>query len=339
MAAKGAFALLNKNSYRLHELNEESWKSLQAEAADEEISKTVAFVDGGNAELIKNPTAAIHRIRTAVVVVHGKKIKLVRQKDGFITVKAVVDGSSGRIRYKAHIFDSNLDRIGCESNSAITFEQFELLTSSNGTDSGTALTKAAEVIRKLAEIAAAKWAAGNCADAKFVVLDGTLEAFGSKEKKEMESLQTEAAASGIIAGSVAKTCSLLTDSGDSLISLAEAASGGKTGYMAVADGLTEKHMAKIAVAKLNSSATHLFRIECGGGSDLGAFATALAAQSNDLAFPGYPYGLIMADRFARISDSDTELTKAKMKATATAEIKELMKHEKALNAHSILDRM
>ena len=334
MAEKGDFALLSKNSYRLHELSRESWNSLQPAAADAGNKGAIAFVDGGNAEMLKTPAAEIHRIRTAVVVISGKKLALARQKEGYAIIKASVDNvnGEGKLLYEAKFFNSNLD--GMLDGNTLEFQTGELAASGNGE----AMGKAAEIIRKLAELAAARWAAQKLGDSvNAIVLDGTLETFGSKEQKGMELLKAEAATKGMHLGAVAKTCSLLTGSGSSLIATAEEASNGRTGLLAVAEGMAERHMAKIAVAKLNSSATHLFRIEC--CTDMGKFAAELAAQSNDLAFPGYPYGLMMADRFARISDSDTELTKAKMMATADGELKGLMNQAKALDAHSILDNI
>ena len=335
MAEKGDFALLSKNSYRLHELKRENWSSLQP-ASDAGNKVAIAFVDGGNSEMIKTPAAEIHRIRTAVAITSGKKLALARQKEGYAIIRTLVNdaGGDGKLLYEARFFDSNLDG-GMLDGDTLEFQYGELAASGNG---ATALGKAAEIIRKLAELAAARWAAQKLGNSgSIVVLDGTLETFGSKEQKGMELLKAEAAAKGMHLGAVAKTCSLLTGSGSPLIAAAEAASIGRTGFIAVAEGMAERHMAQIAVARLNSSATHLFRIEC--GSDMGNFAAALAAQSNDLAFPGYPYGLIMADRFARISESETELTKAKMAATADEQLKGLISQAKALDAHSILDSM
>ncbi|MBI2143107.1 hypothetical protein HYU20_02080, partial [Candidatus Woesearchaeota archaeon] len=159
------------------------------------------------------------------------------------------------------------------------------------------------------------------------------------EMKAMKELMAAAAENNVIIGAVAKTCSLLTNSGESLTSAADAISGGKEGYIVVAEGMTERHKAAVAVARLNSSSSYLFRIEAATAEDLKKLLPELKSQSNDLAFPGYPYGMLMADRFARISNADAELTKTKVRATAAAEVKALLKHEKALNAHRILDRM
>ena len=47
----------------------------------------------------------------------------------------------------------------------------------------------------------------------------------------------------------------------------------------------------------------------------------------------------MADRFARVSNNEADITRAKIRATADAGMKKLLKQEKALDAHGILDGM
>ena len=333
--------MLSGKDYRLYEVKKENWQPIAAE----ETSPVIAFVDGGNAELLKTPAANLHRIRTAVVFVARNKLIRVRQKEGYILVKATVKQAEGqassKVTYKAEFFDSDLDETSAGKNKAAEFNSWELSTDENNSH---ALNKAAESVRRLCEISAVRWAVKELAKnegnaKKFVVTDGTLEAFFEKEKNEMAPLYAEAKENDIAVGAVAKTCSLLTESGESLIAAAEAISNGQEGYAVIAKGLMEKHTAAVAIAKLNNSALHFFRIEATNSSELSKLVAALKMQSNDLAFPGYPYGLIMADRFARVSEHDTGLMKAKIRATAGAEVKALLKDEKALDAHSILDRM
>ncbi len=310
-------ALLSRAAYRLHEITAAGWMPIGEAKTDK-----IAFVDGGNAPIIKTPAAELQRIRTAAVVTSGKKLTEVAQKEGYILAKLQPD-SSGRMHFSARLTDSTLEI----SNSDI-----------EGASNGNELTKFCEAARRIAEIKAAESAVRKL-EGGFAVLDGTLEAFSENEKKALEGLFAAAAARKAIIGAVAKTCSLLADSGEPLIEAAERASSGKEGYILVAEGKSERHSAAVAVARLNASSNYLFRIEAADSSELGKLVAALKPQSNDLAFPGYPYGLIMADRFARISDSDADVTKAKIRATADGETRKLLQSEKALDAHRILDSM
>ncbi len=316
-------AFLSANRYGLYDLKKEDWEPIPA---IDELPE-IAFVDGGNACLIRTPTAELHKIRTAVVVVSGKKIVAVKQKEGYVLVRAQV--IEGRLKCRTEEFDSDLDYNG----------SLEVEAHAAGNAQETLLGKAAETTRKLSELAAARKAASILkGENRFVVMDGTLETFGSEEKKGMETLRAEAAARNVNLGAVAKTCSLLTDKGESLIDeIAKIAQG--TGCIRIAEGKNDNHPAEISVAKLNSSASYLFRIEAATAEALGKLIAALKTQSNDVAFPGYPYGLVMADKFARVSEAETELLKAKTRATATSEIRQMLTAEKALDAHNILDSM
>lgn len=330
------FALLNRKSYKLYDLSKDKWIPIAAARGNGAVT---AFVDGGNASLVSTPAAELQRIRTAAVAVVAGRIAAVRQKEGDVIVRATVDGE--KVTYAAELFDSSLE-LSQESKS-LAFDKNEIAISESS--HATAAGKAAEAVRRLAELAAAKAAVKELAERhsghydgrKIVIVDGTLETFSEKEGRTMNDLAAAAKGTGVILGSVAKTCALLTDTGESLIAAAERLAEGKEGYITVAEGLAEKHRAVIAVAKLNTSAGYLFRVEAANSSELGELVAALALQSNDIAFPGYPYGLIMADRFARVSGNDAEITKSKIAATANAEVKALLKDEKALNAHSILD--
>ncbi len=311
-------ALLSRTAYRLHEITAAGWT-----ATGEAKGGKIAFVDGGNASIVKAPAAELQRIRTATVAVNGKKLAEVAQKEGYLLAKLQPD-SSGRLHFSARLTDSTL---------GISNSNVEGL---NGVDGE--LTKFCEAARRIAEIKAAENIVKklNCG---FAVLDGTLETFSENEKKAMDGLFAAAAEKKVVIGAVAKTCSLVTDSGESLIEAAGKASSGKEGYLIVAEGASARHNAVVAVARLNSSSAYLFRIEAATKEDLEKLLPELRSQSNDLAFPGYPYGLIMADRFARISDNDTDVTKAKIRATADDETRKLLRQEKALDAHSILDSM
>lgn len=319
------FALLSRTAYRLHEIGAAGWGTI-GEAEGEKI----AFVDGGNASIIRNPTAEMQRIRTAAVTTEKNKLTTAAQKEGYLLARLEPD-SSGKIQCRAKLTESTLEISGNELSS------IGLESPWNG-ESTAALTKFCEAARRVAEINAAMNAARRQRGG-FIVLDGTLEAFNAAEMRAMNEMMAAAADNKVIIGAVAKTCSLLTNGGEALTSAADAISEGKKGYVVVAEGVTERHKAAVAVARLNSSSSYLFRIEAATAEDLKKLLPELKSQSNDIAFPGYPYGMLMADRFARISNADAELTKTKMRATATAEVKALLKREKALNAHSILDRM
>jgi hypothetical protein len=73
--------------------------------------------------------------------------------------------------------------------------------------------------------------------------------------------------------------------------------------------------------------------------DFGIITSALASNSKDISFPGYPYGLIDADSFARVSGDEVD----KYQVPLVSEISKLGKWKKVSrhicsgDAHSVLD--
>jgi hypothetical protein len=322
---EGKHALLDKTSYTVYDLKKESWKKLEG---IDDATLAVAFVDGGQCEIFRSPAAELHRIRTAVVIISGNKMVSARQKEGFALATSKVENE--KQRHIVEFFDSNLD---CNL-------KIELDKQEHNAENDTGLSKAAGTARRLSEIAAAKWALHELPmiQDKILVLDGTLETFSDKELDELNSLIDLAAEKKTIIAALAKTCTLLTDSGEPLISAAARISTGK-GYLLAAVGTSQHHESVVGIAKLNDSSKHLFRVESATESQLMKALSCLTSQSNDLTFPGYPYGLIMVDRFARISNADMDLTKQQIMATAGPKLRALMKQGMAMDAHSILDRM
>ncbi|MBI2145686.1 hypothetical protein HYU18_05210 [Candidatus Woesearchaeota archaeon] len=313
-----AYALMSKAEYALLPIETENWRQLTEADGQSEV----AFIDGGNSAIIQAPTAELHKIRTAIAVIKDNKLASIERKEGFLLAKATVE--NGKAKYTAELLESNLDL------KAI---------SSEATGTENPLAKVTNEARRMCEIAAAKEALKMLNGRGVIVLDGTLETFSESERKALNELTEAAAAKNAIVGAVAKTCSLLADTSESLISAAEKLGGGKEGYIIVAKGKSEKHKATVAIARLNRFSQHSFRIEAADEEQLAKLAASLKRQSNDIAFPGYPYGLVMADEFARISNSEAALQKAKTMATAKGHIRQLLTEARALNAHSILDRL
>ena len=61
----------------------------------------------------------------------------------------------------------------------------------------------------------------------------------------------------------------------------------------------------------------------------------LAVQSKDLVLPGYPYGLIKADRLARVSESEKAYHRTRFLSRLPKEITEEMTDD----VHEILDNV
>src|SRR5208337_244837 len=107
-----------------------------------------------------------------------------------------------------------------------------------------------------------------------------------------------------------------------------------------------QHNAFIYVVKLHESANYVFRYEIYGEQarqmsveDFCSVTSALANNSKDLSFPGYPYGLIDADSFARVSRDEIDMYRVPLMAEISklGKWKKISRHICSGDAHTVLD--
>ena len=169
-------------------------------------------------------------------------------------------------------------------------------------------SQAIEFIRRLAEL---KYAA------KFEnpILDGALDFTEELEKEYISKIKS-------VCG-LSKTNTFLTDKGMPL-TYQLLRYNDKTWYYPLIKGEIEMGM-----VKLHTNSKHVFRV------DVKNFDVAqLLSHCTDSIFLGYPYGLIEADAYARISNQELLTLKSQLLLT-----KEEMLAENSVNAHEILDKL
>ena len=267
--------------------------------------KPIAFVDGGQAEIISAGNFSLHLIRTYAVVFCGlKKVKEYRNEFYLFTKARWMEND---IFYESRIFSLHPKII----------DEHDLLIASHDAAirSGTErapITKVANMARRFAELALAA-----TIEAEQLVLDGTLEKTFPHEEKYLERLPKNTSA-------VAKTSALFTIGGNSpQVVLNKISPEGCWSYTA-----TER----TSFVKLHPRSGHVFRFE-GDKNVLGS----LVSNSNDALFLGYPYGLIFADAQARVSNEEKK--SLAMRFLLDKGNKEIAAYLQSMNAHEILDRM
>ena len=265
-------------------------------------NKTIAFVDGGQAEIISTGNFCLSFIRVfAQVFQNNKKLKSYK-KEFYLFTKAKWHKED--LVYESKVFgDKNID-------------ENDLLISSNDSTikSGierAPIAKVANVARRFAEINLAAEV-----DAEIIILDGILEPSYNNEEKYITNLDNNVSA-------LAKSSSLFTSSGNSPVVLLNKLQSGKWSYFI--DG-------KTYFVKLHEKAKHVFRYE--GKKE---YLPYLVNNCSDALFLGYPYGLIFVDRMARVSNS--EKNSLKMKFLLNKDNKEVVDYLTTSNAHEILDNL
>ena len=95
------------------------------------------------------------------------------------------------------------------------------------------------------------------------------------------------------------------------------------------------HQADISFIKLNEKSKYIFRFEVYKKQvhDATKMLNLLEENSKDPAFIGYPYGLIEADRFARVSNQERDY----LRIILQTKLKDKWDSLNILNAHDILD--
>ncbi|MBI2137015.1 DNA double-strand break repair nuclease NurA [Candidatus Woesearchaeota archaeon] len=281
--------------------------------------KALVFADGGNAEIISVPGLSLQLARTAAVEMKNNRLQKITRKEFYIL--AAAEEKEGKLVATAKIYDSKGNKYEAEA----------------GYTNGKSLQKLCESIRKCAEI---KLAAEATEENAITVLDGTLEAENETEEKELEKLYETAERKNAIVAAVAKTTTLLTEKGSPFSAMLLQKGPEKSWqYSPVAEISGEKHKAGIFFAKMHEKSRHAFRIEIYNRQKekIPELVAELAENSKEITFPGYPYGLIMADKMARISEKEAECLKAKIAATAGKNWGAIGRSLSALNAHEILD--
>lgn len=290
--------LFNNKLIKTDPLNFKEIKSSQE-------SKTIAFIDGGQAEILSAGNFCLSFIRVfALVMKENKKFKTYKN-EFYLFTKAKYENQD--LFYESKIFPLN-EKL---------FEESTLFISSNDSSIRTGterapITKITNIARRFAELALA-----SKVQADYTLLDGTLQPSFKNEEKLLAQLPKNTSA-------LAKTSNLFTISSNSpAVLLAQLSPFSCWSYFL---------QNQTYFVKLHKAAKHVFRFE--GNPEILLY---LIPNSQDPLFLGYPYGLILADQFARISNQEKNSLKTKF--LLDKENQAILKYLNSTNAHEILDNL
>ncbi|HME86785.1 MAG TPA: hypothetical protein VKE88_00020, partial [Candidatus Nanoarchaeia archaeon] len=190
---------------------------------------------------------------------------------------------------------------------------------SNGTPSSVV-----SAVRRFAELELA-----SSLSADVIVLDGSLQLTYPFEADFFKKLSNKQ-----VIG-FCKTSSLLTKTGNSAIALMNLHSG-RFLYSPVAELSDENYKASLSFVRLHEHSNYVFKVDFLHDVDESAIGT-LAANARDPVFLGYPYGLVLADKFARVSNDEADYMRTKFLSKIKND--DLIRYLNALNAHDVLDNI
>jgi len=296
--------------------------------------KKIAFIDGGNAEILGASNFSLHLIRTYFTIYKDNK-RISSGKNEFYALIYSLN-ENDKIKYKTEIFDLKnkleLKSIDFDSYDETIKEGFNRIK----------ISKIAEIIRRFAEIKTAETAIDFLENGDFIVLDGDLEASKTNEINYFNDLYKKAIEKDIIVAAISKTTSLFTKKGNSVAALLNLISPlDEWFYHPVVEINNKNHCAEMFFVKLNKNAGHVFKLEIHKKQKTNASEIILLLKNNskDPVFLGYPYGLIGADNFARISNNEKNHFKTLFISKIGKKYKKIGKYIDTLNAHEILDKI
>ncbi len=325
---------LPEKRYRVERVTQAAVRPLSPAGAV--AGSRIAYVDGGNAELIRAPHLSLSLVRTCALSYRCAGKGLAREKsvrdEFFVLVRAV---RSPELRFEASLF-----RPGKTETLAFDPADQALLVGRNRAEP----SSIAGVVRRFSELRLAAETAEALSAGDAVVLDGTLEAVYPGESALAEAAAAATSSRGVAFAALAKRCTLLSTAGKPLLNeigrvAGEAQAPWSCGF---ASGTGQEHSATVLAAKFHKRARHVFRIDIHAGASpeqAGRLLSLLALHSRDATFPGYPYGLVEADRLARVSNATQQYHRMLLEGRLGKRWRPLFEAMASMDAHDILDSM
>ena len=320
--------IMNKQGYKPYPITPENFHKIVSVESDNKI----AFVDGGNIEILASSNFSLQLVRTYYNIFQDNKKIRAQLFEFFVLVYSVI--KSNEIYYDFEIFPVK-GSLDLEKVSFSSTDNSICMGNNRATPS-----KVVEVIRRLLELKTVELLIGMLDNGDIIVLDGSLESKTGQERLILESIYDKSRPLGIIVAGLAKTSRWFTNKGNNLLPLlASISPEWNWYYYPIVNIDDDNYMADVYLVKLHQRSDYVFRLEVHNGPkyNVGILLDLLARNSVDPVFLGYPYGLVDADKFARVSNREKEMIEARLLMKSSKSFKTLKKHLSSINAHNLLD--
>src|SRR3989344_2115919 len=292
---------------------------------DDTPDHTLVFIDGGNAEILSAASFSVQLIRLFAVYYRLNKRIRTKKAEFFVLIS-----SKDNTMYSIESFGS-----------AFTLPPISV-SAKELSKSSTQISAIGDIVRKCAEMYFSTALLDDLSDNDLLVIDGDLTVQDGIEKLYLTTLCEKALSKKVLFAALSKTSELLTEDGNSLIAALHNFSGIPEWYPPYKYATQGRGGdIELFLTKLRSKSKHIFKVEICGISSFSKEApfSLLRKNASDPVFYGYPYGLIEADRFARISKKEASSLQMSFRAKAGSSFSRLEPYLNALNAHEILDKI
>lgn len=293
------------------------------------IDRKIAFVDGGNQELLPSPVYSV-QLNRVYFNIFKKSKRLPLQSE--IPQRIEFLSYTSSLLYNGDIYFETKIRPIKEKFARFLPDEKDLYSNAREekVDAGTqvGMDRMASMARRFAEWKITEQVIDlELEVGDIIVRDGTLQASHQHEYKYVENVFRKAMEKNVFITGLSKTCRLATDTQVSLIdSIQRLAEISKINYdkwcyypVAWSRESNREHKAVIMVVKLNKHAHTAFRFEIFkeqaenmSKKEIFELVSCIADNSRDIKVPGYPYGLMDADLWARVKNEEMEGYKTKL---------------------------
>ncbi len=288
-------------------------------------NRVVCSVDGGNNTIFESPSECIHLLRVYFNLFRGRtRLKNIEPFSGYLVSRPVED-SIVSVLYPI--------------NSTIPLGERKFVLNRDEVDGGS-MMNAGHTVRRYLEWLVAEYAAKEYMnEGDILVKDGVLQTSVEEERGYANDLYRTCLGKGVILTGIAKTSSLMTTTGYPLLAairtLAEDTGYGRWNYHPMASNRHPDHMGDMYVVKYHASSDYVFRTEFHREQDIPVDEVLgeLGVQAKDPVFLGYPYGLVDADKRARVTDEEVKY----LRTLGTGMMGKSMRYRvNSMNAHDLL---
>ncbi len=326
----GSFPYFPDKRYKPVTIDEKNFREIKK---DSPSKKCIAFIDGGNQEIISAPNLSLQVIRVYYTIYKDNK-RIKNKKEEFFAL-IIAEQKEGGQQYKVKTFP--LDRF---SISDFDIDSFDKTLSEGGNRIN--ISRVGDVVRAYAEISIGSQIISELSEGDIIVRDGTLQSQVTGEEAYFSEFYRQALEKNIIIAGLAKTNTLFTDKAKPLGAVLDNISKLKGWcYNPIAEFNIDDHQADMYMVKLHERSDYIFRFEVFNklSYDIDSVLSIIYQNSRDPVFLGYPYGLIEADRFARVSNQEKEYLLMKFISTAGSDWKTIQSFTRSKDAHSVLDNI
>jgi hypothetical protein len=319
-----------------------------------EFCKPVGFVDGGNGPLLRSADFNISLNRIAGVLFTSNEwtqLKKTPTKIEFYSATVLDLLEDDNLVYITRFFPMESQFSDFLPSEDLKF----LLSDPSIRERGFSLPNI-EVFGGIA-MRFAEWTYGTkfilneLDEGSIFVRDGSLQAGYTGETEYAEGLYTAAMNKGVLVTGLSKTCRLITQKGNSLNSLIHYIGNQKFPndawyYHPVIRYTKSQEKADLYFVKLHKNSAYSFRFDIlldqakkMTEEQREIIISNIAHNSNDLSYPGYPYGLIKADQLAAVSMRELEPQKIQLIAEFDQDDYNefILPRLRSINAHDLLN--